>query len=75
MRTRQHTLLWMKDLIDHMSRCHDQLEWASDGKTQHFLAESMLGDLHECQRLCEHLRSAPGSRDPQPAAPHGLMLT
>jgi hypothetical protein len=55
----------MRDLIDHMARCHDQLEWASDGSTQLFLAESMLGDLVECQRLCEQLRSAP-------AAGHGL---
>ena len=60
MRNRRHTLLWMKDLIDHMSRCHDQLEWTSDGATQLFLTESMLGDLVECQRLCEQLRSVSG---------------
>jgi hypothetical protein len=53
----------MKDLIDHMSRCHDQLEWTNDGATQFFLAEAMLGDLVECQRLCEQLRSAPPSRE------------
>jgi hypothetical protein len=62
MSNRRHTLLWMKDLIDHMSRCHDQLEWAKDGATQLFLAEAMLGDLVECQRLCEQLRSAQPSR-------------
>ena len=49
----------MKDLIDHMSRCHDQLQWAGDGATQFFLTEAMLGDLVECQRLCEQLRTAP----------------
>ena len=59
MRNRRHTLLWMKDLIDHMSRCHDQLQYAGDGQTQFFLAEAMLGDLVECQRLCEQLRTAP----------------
>jgi hypothetical protein len=58
MRNRRHTLLWMKDLIDHMSRCHDQLQWAGDGAAQFFLAEAMLGDLVECQRLCEQLRTA-----------------
>jgi|GEM_PF-1220284 len=58
MRNRRHTLLWMKDLIDHLSRCHDQLHWAGDGATQFFLAEAMLGDLVECQRLCEQLRTA-----------------
>jgi hypothetical protein len=56
-RNRRHTLLWMKDLIEHMSQCHDQLEWASDGATQAFLAEALIGDLNECQKLCEQLRS------------------
>lgn len=59
MRSRQNTLLWMKDLIEHMSRCHDQLQWAADGRTDSFLAETMIGDLAECRRLCEELRSAP----------------
>jgi hypothetical protein len=57
MRNRRNTLLWMKDLIEHMSRCHDQLEWASDGETQTFLADALLGDLNECQMLCEQLRA------------------
>jgi hypothetical protein len=46
----------MKDLIEHMSRCHKQLEWASDDDTQSFLADALLGDLSECQKLCEQLR-------------------
>ncbi len=58
MRNRRHTLLWMKDLIEHMSQCHNQLEWASDTDTQSFLADSLIGDLNECQKLCEQLRSA-----------------
>ena len=57
MRDRQNTLLWMKDLIEHMTRCHEQLEWAGDGRTESFLTESMIGDLTECRRLCEELRS------------------
>jgi hypothetical protein len=57
MRNRRTTLLWMKDLIEHMSRCHDQLEWANDGETETFLADALLGDLSECQRLCEQLRT------------------
>jgi hypothetical protein len=60
MRNRRTTLLWMKDLIEHMSRCHDQLEWASDGETQTFLANALLGDLSECRKLCEQLRTGPG---------------
>jgi hypothetical protein len=58
MRNRRYTLLWMKDLIEHMSRCHDQLEITSDGETQSFLADALIGDLNECQKLCEQLRAA-----------------
>ena len=75
MRNRRHMLLWMKDLIDHMARCHDQLQWAGDGSTQLFLAESMLGDLVECQRLCEQLRSGPASSEGSAVRGPDLLLT
>jgi hypothetical protein len=52
-------MLWMKDLIEHMTRCHEQLQWAADEPTASFLAESLLGDLAECQRLCQELRTRP----------------
>jgi hypothetical protein len=50
----------MKDLIEHMTQCHDQLQWASDGSTRTFLADALLGDLNECQKLCEQIRTSPG---------------
>jgi hypothetical protein len=59
MRNRQSTLLWMKDLIDHMNRCHEQLQWTADGPTQSFLTEKMMVDLTECRRLCEQLQDRP----------------
>jgi hypothetical protein len=63
MSDRRTTLLWMKDLIDHMNRCHDQLQWAPDGPTSTYLTESLLVDLTECRRLCEQLQVAsPRSR-------------
>lgn len=62
MRNRHETLLWMKDLIDHMNRCHEQLQWAGDSPTISFLTESLMVDLTECRRLCEQLQSAPRSR-------------
>ena len=58
MRNRQNTLLWMKDLIEHMSQCHEQLQWAADRRTESFLTETMIGDLLECRRLCDELRSS-----------------
>lgn len=62
MRDRQTTLLWMKDLIEHLTVCHEQLQWASDGPGESFLTEAMLVDLTECRRLCEQLRSRRGKR-------------
>ncbi|MDR3634166.1 MAG: hypothetical protein P4L84_10190 [Isosphaeraceae bacterium] len=59
MKDRRQTLLWMKDLIEHMNCCHEQLQWAADGPSESYLAESMLVDLTQCQRLCEELRAGP----------------
>jgi hypothetical protein len=56
MRNRRHTLLWMKDLLDHMNQCHEQLQWAADGPTEAYLAETLMVDLSECQKLCEQLK-------------------
>ena len=55
MKNQRSTMLWMKDLIEHMNRCHEQLQWA-DSRTQSFLTDSLMTDLQECQRLCEELR-------------------
>jgi hypothetical protein len=65
MRDRRTTLLWMKDLIDHMNRCHDQLQWAGDGQTESYLTESLLVDLTECRRLCEQLQARPNGARPE----------
>lgn len=59
MRNRRQTLLWMKDLLDHMNRCYEQLQWAADEPTESFLTDSMLVDLSECRRLCEQLQDRP----------------
>jgi hypothetical protein len=63
MANRRNTMLWMKDLIEHMAHCHDQLQWAGDGPTQAFLADSLLGDLSQCRQLCEQLRQAHKGRE------------
>jgi hypothetical protein len=68
MRNRQNTLLWMKDVIEHLSRCHEQLQWAPEGPTESFLTESILVDLAQCQRLCEELRSHPPKNRPLAAS-------
>ena len=69
MKNRRTTLLWMKDLIEHMSRCHEQLQWAADGPSESFLTDAMLGDVSEFQRVCQELRTPPApSRSLAPSA-------
>ena len=55
-RNRRNTLLWMKDLLDHMSRCHDQLQWASDGDTA--VVSGGCPDRRS-ERVPETVRAAP----------------
>jgi hypothetical protein len=61
MSQRETNLLWMRDLLEHLTACQQQLEWAQDGDTVRVLTESMLADLERCKRLCESLnrRAAP----------------
>lgn len=59
MEDRRTTLLWMKDLLDHMHQCHDQLQWAGDGPSASYLTDSFLVNLTECRRLCEQLKGEP----------------
>jgi hypothetical protein len=47
----------MKDLLEHMNQCHEQLQWA---------AETLMVDLSECQKLCEQLKP-PGRKSPSMA--------
>ena len=52
MSQRQSNLLWLKDIIEHLSSCQHQLEWAEDNESKRLLTETMLRDLERCQRLC-----------------------
>jgi hypothetical protein len=56
MSQRDSNLLWLKDLLAHMSSCQRQLQWAEDEETVHILSETMLRDLECCRRLCEKLQ-------------------
>jgi hypothetical protein len=62
---REANLLWLKDLLEHLTASRQQLEWAEDADTVRLLIENMLRDLERCQRLCEALRRRCGV---QPAA-------
>ncbi len=53
---RQAKFLWMKDLLAHLSQCHDAWQ-SADERTESYLADSIRRDLDEFRRLCESLRS------------------
>jgi hypothetical protein len=57
---REANVLWLRDMIEHLSSCQKQLEWAEDNETIRLLTETMLRDLERCQQLCTalHRRSA-----------------
>ena len=56
MSQRESNLLWLRDLLEHLSANQKRLEWAEDASTIRLLTETMLRDLQRCQRLCESLR-------------------
>lgn len=62
MSQRQTNLLWLKDLLEHLTTCQQQLEWTEDSDTVCVLAESMLADLERCKRLCETIRRRADAR-------------
>jgi hypothetical protein len=53
---RESNLLWLKDLLAHLSSCQKQLQWAENSEAVDVLTEAMLRDLESCRRLCEKLR-------------------
>ena len=64
MSQREANLLWLKDMLEHLSACQRQLEWAQDKEAVRLLTETMLRDLERCQRVCEMLHQ----RMPHPAS-------
>jgi hypothetical protein len=56
MSQREANVLWLRDILEHLSATQKQLEWAEDRETIRLLTERMLRDLERCQRLCESMR-------------------
>ena len=51
----QASLIWLKDILEHLTNCRQQMEETDDPSTQLVLTESMLRDLESCRRVCEKL--------------------
>ena len=56
MSRREANVLWLRDILEHLTAGQQQLEWAEDPQTIRLVTESMLRDLERCQRLCEAMR-------------------
>jgi len=56
MSQRESSLLWLRDMLEHLAACQQQLEWSEDPDAIQVLTDSMLRDLESCRRLCESLR-------------------
>jgi hypothetical protein len=52
---RQTTLLWLKDILEHLTASQERLQWTDDRETTRVLTEAMIRDLERCTRLCENL--------------------
>ena len=55
MSQRDINLLWLKDTLEHLVTCQQQLAWAKNAEAVQVLTESMLRDLECCRRICETL--------------------
>ncbi len=55
MSQRRSDLLWLRDMLEHLQSCHQQLEWSKDPAAVHYLTDAMLRDLDSCRRLCATL--------------------
>src|SRR5262249_45024214 len=52
----ENNLIWLKDMIEHLSDSREQLEWAQDCFALRMITDTMLRDLDCCRRLCESLQ-------------------
>jgi hypothetical protein len=55
MSQRESNLIWLKDMLENLSACRQQLEWADDQRAIQVLTETMLRDLDCCRQLCESM--------------------
>ena len=60
MSRRESTLLWLKDVLEHLTHCQEQLNWTDDMQMVQVLTESMIRDLDCCRRLCNELHQRAG---------------
>ena len=55
MSQREANMLWLKDTLEQLTACQQQLEWAEDAEAVGVLTQTMIRDLERCRRLCFEL--------------------
>ena len=55
MSQKQSNLLCLRDLLEHLRSCQDQLDWAEESPVAGLLIETMLRDLEKCRQICDGL--------------------
>jgi len=56
MSQRETNMLWLKDMLEQLLHCQQQLQWADTAEAVGLLTETMLRDLERCRRLCQSLQ-------------------
>lgn len=56
MSQRDSNMLFLKDMLEHLVSCQQQLQWTTDSQAVHVLTEVMLRDLERCNKLCESIK-------------------
>jgi hypothetical protein len=62
MSQRQSQLLWLKDVLEQIRGCREQLQWTEDPETARMLLDSMMRDLDSARKTCESIKSRTNSR-------------
>jgi hypothetical protein len=55
---RSSRILWLRDILEHLRQCQQQLQWAENPETIRILTDAMIRDLDDCRRLCEDVGHA-----------------
>lgn len=67
---RRETVLWMREVLEHLNRCCDQWE-VSGSRAEQMAIQSMERDLAELQRICRTARQV--ERDSRPSGEDSLQ--
>lgn len=62
MSQRDSNLLWLKDILENLRSCQQQLQWVEDSEAVQLITDTMLRDLECCRRICDGLRRRPRVR-------------